>query len=244
MGDLLDTFSHISVVVPVLEEADRINALVDHIRVIGYGASPEIIVVDGDPAGSTLAALSRPGIVALTAPKGRARQLNAGAAAATGDMLLFLHADTRLPAGAFAAVAATLSGRAEAGAFSLSIRSRRPDLRLIAAGATLRSRTLGLPYGDQAQFIRRELFAAMGGYPDIPIMEDVALMREIRRAGGRIAVLPQKVSTSARRWQTQGVWRTTACNLTLLCLYFCGVPPRRLARRYPSMPELTQSRGR
>lgn len=226
-----------SVIIPVLGEAGRINALVDHVRMVGYGLSLEIIVADGDPAGSTLTALDREGILGLTAPRGRASQANAGAAVATGDHLLFLHADTRLPSGAFADAAAILEAGAAAGAFSLSIRSKSPWLRLIAAGATLRSRCFSLPYGDQAQFLRRDLFLALGGYPDIPIMEDVALMRTISRAGGKIVVLPRHVTTSARRWEAEGIWRTTARNLTLLALFSLGVPPARLARYYPPMPD-------
>lgn len=140
----------VSVIVPALSEGARINALVDHLRVVGYGTPLEIVIVDGDPDGSTLAALDRTGVLGLTAPRGRARQQNAGAAAASGDILLFLHADTRLPAGAFADVAAALAGRTRAGAFSLSIRSRHPWLRLVAAGANLRSRLFGLPYGDHS----------------------------------------------------------------------------------------------
>jgi len=227
-----------SVVVPVLREADLINALVDNIRVAGYGVPLEILVVDGDPAGSTLAALRRDDVIALTAPRGRARQLNAGAAAARGDNLLFLHADTKLPAGAFQAAANALDGPADAGAFSLAIRSKHPLLRLIAAGATLRSRLFSLPYGDQGHFLRRDLFEALGGYPDIPLMEDVALMQTLARAGGRIVVLPLHVVTSARRWQAEGILRTTIRNLTLLTLYGLGVSPRTLARHYPAMPEL------
>jgi rSAM/selenodomain-associated transferase 2 len=231
-----------SVVTPVLDEADRVNALVDHIRMAGYGVPLEIILVDGDQARSTLAALSRDGVTGLTSPKGRARQLNAGAKAATGDNLLFLHADTRLPAGAFQAAAKALNGQADAGAFSLSIRSKNPLLRLIAAGATLRSRLFALPYGDQAQFLRRDLFEALGGYPNIPIMEDVAFMRALSRAGARIEILPEHVTTSARRWRAEGILRTTARNLTLLVLYFCGMSPRKLARHYPPMPELDRDR--
>ncbi len=232
-----------SVVTPVLGEADRINALVDHIRMAGYGLDVEIVVADGDPAGTTLAALAREGVVGLTAPAGRASQLNAGAAVAKGHNLLFLHADTRLPAGAFQAAAAALDGRAEAGAFSLAIRSKSPWLRCVAAGATLRSRLFSLPYGDQAQFVRSDLFASLGGFPDLPIMEDVAFMRAVVRAGGRVAILPQRVTTSARRWRAEGLFRTTARNLTLLALYFLGVPPARLAGLYPTMPELAR-RGR
>jgi len=233
----------VSVIVPVLAEGARINALVDHLRVVGYGTSLEILVVDGDPAGSTLAALDRTGIVTLTAPRGRASQQNAGAAAASGDILAFLHADTRLPAGALTAITRALATGAHAGAFSLSIRSRSPWLRLVAAGANLRSRLFGLPYGDQAFFFRRDLFDALGGFPELPIMEDVALMRALARTGERPVILPERVSTSARRWQAEGLLRTTARNLALLVRYLCGVPADRLAKCYPAMPELLGSEG-
>lgn len=233
----------VSVIVPVLSEGERINALVDHLRVVGYGMPLEIVVVDGDPEGATLAALERTGIVALTAPRGRARQQNAGAAVATGDILLFLHADTRLPSGAFTAVATALSGHVQAGAFSLSIRSRHPWLRLVAAGANLRSRLFGLPYGDQAFFFQRDFFCALGGFPELPLMEDVALMRLLARAGQRPVILPGHVSTSARRWQAEGMLRTTFRNLALLVRYLCGVPAARLAKRYPTMPELRGGDG-
>ena len=226
-----------SVVVPVLGEAGRINALVDNVRAAGYGLPLEIIVVDGDPAGTTLRAIDRQGVTGLTAPRGRGSQQNAGAAAAAGEALLFLHADTRLPAGAFQAAAELLAGRAELGAFSLAIRSTHPLLRLIAAGATWRSRLFSLPYGDQALFLRRDLFEAMGGFADIPIMEDVELVRAMRRAGGRVAILPQCVVTSARRWRAGGILPTTLRNLLLLLLFSLGVPPGRLAGRYPAMPE-------
>ena len=234
----------ISVIVPVLAEGARIGALVDHLRVVGYGTALEIVVVDGDPAGSTLAALDRTGIVTLTAPRGRASQQNAGAAAASGDILVFLHADTRLPAGALTAITRGLAGRPRAGAFSLSIRSRSPWLRLVAAGANLRSRLFGLPYGDQAFFFRRDLFDALGGFPDLPIMEDVALMRALARAGERPVILPERVSTSARRWQAEGLLRTTARNLALLLGYLCGISAQRLAKCYPAMPDLRGEEGR
>ncbi|MGD9610251.1 MAG: TIGR04283 family arsenosugar biosynthesis glycosyltransferase [Desulfovibrionaceae bacterium] len=234
----MPTPPRVSVIVPVLAEGARISALVDHLRVVGYGTPLEIVVVDGDPAGSTLAALDRTGIVTLTAPRGRASQQNAGAAAASGDILVFLHADTRLPAGALAAITRSLAGSHRAGAFSLSIRSRHPWLRLVAAGANLRSRLFGLPYGDQAFFFRRDLFDVLDGFPDIPIMEDVALMRALARTGERPVILPERVSTSARRWQAEGLLRATARNLALLLGYLCGVPAKRLAAWYPAMPEL------
>jgi len=228
---------YFSVIVPALGEAGRINALIDNVRAAGYGLPLEIIVVDGDPAGGTIRAIDRLGVTGLTAPQGRGRQQNAGAAAASGDFLLFLHADTRLPAGAFQAAAELLAGRAELGAFSLAIRSTSPLLRLIAAGATWRSRLFSLPYGDQALFVRRDLFEAMGGFAEIPVMEDVELVRALRRAGARVAILPQCVVTSARRWRAGGVLATTFGNLLRLLLFSLGVSPERLARRYPAMPE-------
>ncbi len=224
-----------SVVIPVLAEEAGIDAVVDHARVVGYGLDVEIVVVDGDPAGATLRALSRPGVTGLTAPAGRASQQNAGAAAARGENLLFLHADTRLPAGAFQAAAAALAAGATLGAFSLAIRSGHPWLRLVAAGANLRSRLFFLPYGDQAFFTRREAFFALGGFPDIPVMEDVAYARAVARAGGRVAVLPGRAVTSARRYEAEGVFRATARNLALLALYGLGVSPGRLARHYPPL---------
>ncbi len=223
-----------SVVIPVLDEAAGIDAVVDHVRVVSYGEDVEIIVVDGDPSGSTLAALTRTGVTGLTASTGRARQQNAGAAAAAGSNILFLHADTRLPAGALRAAGAALDAGAALGAFSLAIRSPGLWLRLVAAGATLRSRLLSLPYGDQAFFLRREIFCALGGFPDVPLMEDVALARTVRRAGGRVRVLPQHVVTSARRYEAEGALGATARNLALLALYGLGVSPARLARFYPA----------
>lgn len=225
-----------SVVIPVLGEAAGIDAVVDHVRVVGYGQDVEVVVVDGDPAGSTLAALTRGGVTALTAQPGRARQQNAGAAAAGGEILLFLHADVRLPAGAFQAAAAALAAGAALCAFSLGLRTRHPWLRLAAAGATLRSRLFSLPYGDQAFFMRREVFCALGGFPDLPIMEDVALVRAVRRAGGAVRILPGRVVASARRYEAQGPVRTTLRNLALLTLFSCGVPATRLARFYPPLP--------
>ena len=225
-----------SVIVPVLGEARRINGVIDNIHAAGYGTPLQIVVVDGDPAGGTIRAIHRDGVMGLTAPPGRGSQQNAGAAAARGEYLLFLHADTRLPAGAFAEAARLLETRAELAAFSLAIRSESRLLRAIAAAATWRSRLFSLPYGDQALCLRRDLFAAMGGFCDIPVMEDVELVRCLRRAGGRVAVSPLRVTTSARRWLAEGPLFATARNLALLAGYSLGVAPARLARFYPPRP--------
>ncbi|MFP5239953.1 MAG: TIGR04283 family arsenosugar biosynthesis glycosyltransferase, partial [Acidobacteriota bacterium] len=176
-----------SVIVPVLGEEARINALVDHIRTVGYGRRVEILVADGHPQRTSLSALERPGVLAVPAPRGRARQMNAAARHAGGEVLVFLHADCALPAGAFEAMDAVLdAGRCQAGAFDLGIRSPKWSLRLIARMASLRSRLTLAPYGDQAQFFTRAAFDALGGFADMPILEDVDIMRRARRAGLRI----------------------------------------------------------
>src|SRR5437867_3143174 len=165
--------------------------------------------------------------------RGRAQQMNAGAAAARGEVLLFLHADTRLPAGYAQAVAGALADPAVVGG--------RFDVRLDAAGLvyqalgrliSLRSRLTRVATGDQAIFVRRVVFERLGGYPLVPLMEDVALSRAMKRAG-RVACLSETVTTSARRWQRHGVARTVLLMWALRAAYYAGVPPARLARVYP-----------
>ncbi|WP_243360340.1 TIGR04283 family arsenosugar biosynthesis glycosyltransferase [Fundidesulfovibrio terrae] len=219
-----------SVIVPVLGEEDLVNRLVDHIRTVGYGRNPEIIIADGHPERTTLAALARPGILAVPAPRGRARQMNAGARHATGDVLVFLHADSSLPAGAFEAMERALAGGDTAGgAFDLGIRSKRWSLALIARVASLRSRMTRIPYGDQAIFLTREAFQALGGYQDMPILEEVDLMRRLKHAGMRIGFAKGRAVTSPRRWESEGVWRRTLANWAIIALYLLGVDPERLA---------------
>ncbi len=231
-----------SLVTPVLREAAGIGrtlAAAGRAALLA-GARVEALVVDGDPAGSTLAALPAvppPGLAALrglAAPCGRARQMNAGAAQARGDILLFLHADALLPEDAFAAIEAALARGARAGAFSLAVESSRrsPALTLIAAAATLRSRLFGLPYGDQALFLPRAEFQRLGGFADLPLMEDVDMALRLARAGLRPRILRQAVRASARRWEREGAVRCTLRNWALLALWSLGVPARRLARFY------------
>jgi len=228
----------ISVITPVYREESRINALIDHIRVCGYGRDPEIVVADGGPGRETLAAIDRPGVVAAPAPKGRGRQLNAGVRASRGEILVFLHADCHLPAGAFEAITEALLGGAAAGAFRFGVRSRKWRYRLIEAGARLRNAVTRLPYGDQAQFTRRDVFEAVGGFPDVPIMEDVEFMRRVVRTYGRskVALLPCRTLVSPRRWETEGALYCTLRNQFLLVSYLLGVSPERLAGYYPPLP--------
>lgn len=237
----------LSVIMPVLNEGERIQKTLDHLAAIAGQIPYEVIVVDGDRTGSTLQYLpsDRP-VRGITAARGRGLQMNAGAAIARGEILLFLHADTQLPATAFTQITTTLkhpptvgahrrapnSGEVVGGAFDLSIASSRWILQTIARIASVRSRLTRLPYGDQAIFIRRSAFGVLGGYPEIPIMEDVALMRSIRRRGWRIRILPDRVLTSARRWEREGVWRCTLRNWTILLAYFAGVSPWTLLAWY------------
>jgi rSAM/selenodomain-associated transferase 2 len=158
--------------------------------------------------------------------------MNVGAAAATGNILLFLHADTLLPEGYDGQVRGALSRPgAAAGAFALGIDSPLPSLRIMENVANWRSRFLQKPYGDQALFLAAETFRAIGGYPDLPIMEDFELVRRLKKKG-RIIVLPAPVTTSARRWLHLGVWKTWFVNQAAITAYFCGIAPGTIARFY------------
>jgi rSAM/selenodomain-associated transferase 2 len=225
----------ISVIIPVLSEARSINDLVAHLRARDPGRSVEIIVVDGDPDGSTITVITDASVVTAVGDPGRAAQMNRGATFANGDVLLFLHADTFLPSDAFARISAALRDHEYvAGCFDLGIRSDRALFRITERYVALRTRVTRIPFGDQAVFIRRDYFERIGGYADIPIMEDVELMRRIRGCGDVICIIPEKVTTSARRWEREGILFTTLRNWALQTLYCIGVPPERLVRFYRS----------
>ena len=181
------------------------------------------------PPGSLAAAA---GVTVLSAPRGRARQQNLGAAAASGEILFFLHADTQAPPDYAQCIRQALhSPGVGAGAFSLDIQGNFPGRQAITNIANLRSRWLQLPYGDQGLFLPAQLFCHLGGFPEQPIMEDFALVRQVQRHG-RLITLPQTVRTSGRRWQHLGLWRTTYINQLMIFGYYLGVAPATLARIY------------
>jgi rSAM/selenodomain-associated transferase 2 len=194
----------------------------------------EIILVDGGSTDATAAIAARsPQVHFISSPRGRSRQMNAGARAARGDVLLFLHADTILPDGALAAVdVATSDPGVVAGRFDVRFDNPGRVFRMIAWFMNERSRLSGIATGDQAIFVCREPFNAMGGYPDIPLMEDVELCRRLKDSGQKMVALPLTVTTSARKWEREGALRTILLMWALRFLYMVGVPPARLHRWY------------
>jgi rSAM/selenodomain-associated transferase 2 len=233
--------SKVSVVIPALNEEAGITVSIHSALEAG---ADEIIVVDGGSRDGTVAVARGLGVRVLFSPPGRARQMNAGAAAATGEILLFLHADTRLPSGAAAAVR-TACGRngALGGAFAVRLDLspgaslyRRAILGLTGRMVAVRARLFLAYTGDQAIFLRREVFERLGGYPDIPLMEDAALSRRLARTGKTILV-PLPLTTSARRWEARGPLRTILLMWSLRLAYlFLGMSPETCARLYGVIP--------
>ncbi|MCI1191005.1 TIGR04283 family arsenosugar biosynthesis glycosyltransferase [Calidifontimicrobium sp. SYSU G02091] len=221
----------VSIVVPALNEAAGIAATLG-VLAPWRAAGHEVIVVDGGSTDATARLATAWADRVLAAPRGRARQMNAGAAAARHGVLLFLHADTRLPPGALAAVERALQRGAAWGRFDVRIDGRSRGLAVVAALMNLRSRATGIATGDQAIFVRRDAFDAVGGFPDQPLMEDVELSRRLKRSAGRPACLRERVVTSGRRWDEHGVWRTVWLMWTLRWRYWRGTPAEVLAQAY------------
>ncbi len=217
----------LSIIIPALNEEANLAAT---LASIPFTPDIEIIVVDGGSRDGTFELARGLRVEVLRSLPGRARQMNTGARLASGEVLLFLHADTRLPDRFFSYVQGMMAKPSiAAGSFSLAIKDAGFALRVIACLANLRSRFLQLPYGDQAIFLRAQLFWSIGGFPELPIMEDVALVRQLRRLG-RIETLPATISTSSRRWQREGLLRTFLVHQIALIGYFLGVSPGRIAR--------------
>jgi len=223
----------ISVIIPVLNEAARINEAVEALFDQVCPGTMEVIVVDGQKDGSTINCIQNSKVVKIISAPGRGVQMNRGADIASGEILLFLHCDTLLPENAFHFIQTMMQNeRVKAGAFDLSIDGNAFAYRIIEKTASLRSRITGIPYGDQAIFIRKSFFSRLGQYNEIPIMEDVDLMRRIKRAKGGICFIDKPVKTSPRRWQKEGLLKCTLRNRLLMIFYVCGISPEKLARFY------------
>ena len=219
----------ISVIIPVLNEEKSIAATLLELQRL---KPDELILVDGGSSDGTREVCQRFGVEFYPSPRGRARQMNFGAQRGTGDVLLFLHADTRLPLSAFDDIRSALQDQGVVGGrFDLQLDDARPMLRLVGFMISLRSRISKVGTGDQAIFVRREIFAELGGYPDIPLMEDVAFSRALKRRGA-VACLRSCVVASARRWEREGIWSTILKMWMLKSLYLAGISPVRLKRYY------------
>ncbi len=219
---------YLSVVIPALNEADRIETAIETAR----AKDSEIIVVDGGSRDPTMALAQKAGARVISAPQGRTPQQNAGARIARGKVLLFLHADTRLPENYTAHVFETLmDNKVVAGAFRFRTDFNSWGMRLIEKSVQIRSRVFHMPYGDQALFTPKTVFDKAGGFPQVPIAEDLYLVRRLKHLG-RIRHAAAYAVTSGRRWRTIGVWRTTAVNSLIAGGCLAGVPPKYLAPLY------------
>jgi len=222
-----------SIIIPVLHEANNINPLIEYLHSQHYDERFEIIVVDGDPHQETINAITHKDIKALVSSVGRGQQMNAGAAVAQGEILVFLHADTSLPANALDRIRHVLENKHYVGgAFDLAIRSHKLIFKIIAHAASLRTRLTQIPYGDQAIFIRKDYFNKIAGYREIPLMEDAELMHRIKKRGDKICILSDRVLTSPRRWEKEGVIYCTLRNWLFIGFYFLGVSPDKLTKFY------------
>ena len=224
-----DSAMRISIVIPVLNEEKSIAETVAALMPLN---PHELIIVDGGSSDRTHEICSRLDVTVLSSPRGRGLQMNHGARQATGDVLLFLHADTRLPGSSIDDIRGALRNpQCVGGRFDVQLDGVHWMLGVIGAMISMRSRMSRVATGDQGIFVRRGIFAELGGYPDIPLMEDVAFSRALKRRGA-VACLRSRVITSARRWEKQGIWRTILRMWLLKLLYLVGVSPVRLKRYY------------
>ncbi|SDJ74050.1 TIGR04283 family arsenosugar biosynthesis glycosyltransferase [Billgrantia gudaonensis] len=220
----------LSIVIPSLNEAEGIEATLTALLGL-WGCGVEIVVVDGGSEDATVA-LARPlASQVIESPPGRARQMNAGARASHGERLLFLHADTRLPKRADRRVERALAGSHCWGRFDVRLAGRHPLLPIIAFAMNRRSRLTGIATGDQALFMTREAYEAVSGFPEQPLMEDIAMSQRLKRLS-RPACLRARVTTSGRRWERYGAWRTIRLMWRLRWRYWRGETPETLAREY------------
>jgi rSAM/selenodomain-associated transferase 2 len=223
----------ISIVIPVLDEAARLERMLSGL----VSQADELVVVDGGSQdGSVDIACQLGARVVELGRAGRALQMNAGATLCSGDILVFVHADVELPVGWRRDVENALNSGRCWGRFDVLLQSERPMVRLVGSAMNLRSRLTGIATGDQVMFMTRHAWNAVGGFPSIPLMEDVALSRRLKQMVGRPACLRNTVQVSARRWHERGVWRTIFLMWTLRALYWAGVSPSRLSAWYYGRP--------
>ena len=231
--------NRISIIIPAINEA---NTIAKTIESIGPGDKKEIILVDGGSIDNTVSIAKSLGARVITSSPPRARQMNRGAEHATADVLIFLHADTRLPEKFEDVIFNSFKlPKMVAGAFELRMDSPAPGLRLIERLANWRSRYLKMPYGDQAIFLSSKLFQDLGGFLDIPIMEDFELIRRLQKKG-TIIILPLPVFTSARRWQNFGILKTTLINQLVIAAYVLGIAPEKIVRWYDRSTGVSERR--
>ena len=220
----------VSIIIPVLNEEECIEGFLDHL--LKFKRQAEIILVDGGSKDLTIEIASRfDDITIVSNGRGRARQMNAGAKVANEDILLFLHADTYLLENAINAVEEIIRDGADGGCFSLKIDSSRLPLRIACQLMNLRTKVTRVATGDQTIFVRRKIFDELGGYADMPLMEDLDFTRRLKKIGTFVE-LNLKVSTSARRWEKWGVYKTILLMWLLRILYYIGVPPEKLVEFY------------
>ena len=219
----------ISIIIPALNESANICRTLSPLAGVD---NLEVIVVDGGSRDNTVELAGSNGAKVIQSAPGKAIQMNAGARAARGELLVFLHADTLLPADFnYQILSALNQNGVAAGAFRLAIDSTGAGIRFIEATTYLRSRYLQLPYGDQALFMRKAVFEEIGGFPEMPIMEDFILVRRLKRKG-KIVIVPEPVITSPRRWLHLGIIRTSLINHLIVMAYYLGISPDRLNRWY------------
>ncbi|HEX3109454.1 MAG TPA: TIGR04283 family arsenosugar biosynthesis glycosyltransferase [Thermoanaerobaculia bacterium] len=228
MGRVYPLPVRVTVIIPTLNEQERVGAAIDSAFAAG---ADEVIVADGGSTDATVADAREHGARVIEGETMRSRQMNRAAAEATSEALVFLHADTRLPAGACTLIARAVDGGAVFGGFRLQFTERSLRLRVAAALINFRTRFTRCPWGDQAQFVSRNAFLESGAFREIPIMEDYELATRMKRRG-RSVVLPQKVTTSGRRFLTRGLLRTSFINWRIIIAWRLGADPEQLARIY------------
>jgi rSAM/selenodomain-associated transferase 2 len=223
----------ISIIVPVFKEVNVINSFISSLADLQSTVHYEIIVVDGNEKCDTIKSVSKNDVITISSAYGRGQQLNAGAAVARGNILLFLHVDTKLQSFALNEICSVLKNEnVGAGAFDIDIDSKKWRYKLLARMISIRARIRRNPFGDQAHFFRKDYFIKIGGYQNIVLMEDLEIMRRMRKRGDRIIILKIRVKTSPRRWEDEGIIRCIFRNWFIRSRYYLGEHPNRLVKYY------------